>query len=249
MTKRSEIGASDHDLPESMPVELPGVQHDDDVSGDGVFDDSFNTNIDMGSFADNNSLPGYAARENGFGPSETIDWQTGEPVAVFASGITNNIADSGVFPTGRGPSYLPNSPNMAQTDLRNRLRETPIYNQAGILPRAVPGPRGKKAALTPLLPAPATSAPALSSYAPFSPRGLTIPQALMQRQILPVGRIGTMDLVARRYTAGLEPKAFGADDTGLALPDMPLWQWALVGVGVGAVAGALAAVAFPKKGR
>ncbi len=249
---RSEIGTSDHNLPESMPVELPSVQHDDDVSGNGVFDEGPNANIDLGAFADNVSLPGYASRENGFGPSETVDWQTGTPVAVFYSGLFNNVADGGVFPTGRGADYLPNTRDMASTDFGQQLPSAPIYNTSGIRPEAVPGPRADAAAIVKAQ-AENNKLAAQSgygSYAPLTPRGLTTAQMLMQRQLLSVGKPGVMDIVARRYQPGQGPMTPMGMFDDLSVPDMPLWQWAVLGVGAGAVAGAIAAVVFPgKKGR
>lgn len=251
---RSEVGTSDHNLPESMPVELPGVQHDDDVSGNGVFDESPNANADLGSFADNVSLPGYAARENGFGPSETVDWQTGTPVAVFYSGLFNNVADGGVFPTGRGADYLPQTRDMASTDFGQKLPSAPIYNTSGVRPEPVLGPRADAAAIVKAQAEnnklAAQSGYGYGSYAPTTPRGLTTAQMLMQRQLLPVGKPGVMDIVARRYQPGQGPMtAMGLFDD-VSVPDLPLWQWAVLGVGAGAVAGALAAVVFPgKKGR
>ena len=249
---RSEVGTSDHNLPESMPVELPGVQHDDDVSGNGVFSDHPNANADLGSFADNVSLPGYAARENGFGPSETVDWQTGTPVAVFYSGLFNNVADGGVFPTGRGADYLPQTRNMAQTDWANQLPKVDIYNTSGIRPEPVLGPQADAAALVKAQ-AEDNKLRAQSgygSYAPLTPRGLTTSQLLMQRQLLSVGKRGVMDIVARRYQPGQGPDTPLGGLGDMTIPDLPLWQWAAVGVGAGALAGALAAVLFPgKKGR
>lgn len=249
---RSEIGTSDHNLPESMPVELPGVQHDDDVSGNGVFDEHPNANADLGSFADNVSLPGYAARENGFGPSETIDAQTGTNVAVFYSGLYNNVADGGVFPTGRGADYLPQTRDMASTDFGQKLPSAPIYNTSGIHSEPVLGPRANVAALVKAQAENAKLAAqsGYGSYAPTTPRGLTTAQMLMQRQLLPVGKPGVMDIVARRYQPGQGPMTPMGGLGGFSVPDLPLWQWAAVGVGVGAVVGALGATLFPgKKGR
>lgn len=249
---RSEIGTSDHNLPESMPVELPSVQMDDDVSGNGVFDDSPNANVDLGSFADNVSMPGYASRENGFGPSETKDWQTGEPVSVFYSGLFNNVADGGVFPTGRGADYLPQNRRMADTDFASQLPSVPTYNTSGIRQEPVPGPRAELQSLAQARRANAANAAqsGVGAYALTTPRGLTTAQLLMQRQLLPVGKPGVMDIVARRYQPGQGPTTPLGGLGELSVPDLPLWQWAALGVGAGAVAGALAAVLFPgKKGR
>lgn len=263
-TPVSEVGQSDHNLPEGRPVELPNVLHDDDVTGNGVFDDNPNIHTDLGVFADNVSQPGYAGRENGFGPSETIDWQTGTNVAVFASGIQNNVADGGVFPTGRGADYLPQSRGMADTDFfRPGLPSASIYNSAGILRQPVPGPDTVRQAV---LQNPALSGGpryrqtsgqvrqrAIGHYAADARPGLTTAQRLMERQVLSVGKVGTMDLVARRYKAGIQTTGGATSAMGalgdMTVPDLPLWQWAAIGLGGGAVLGAIAAVVFPKKGR
>lgn len=246
---RSEIGTSDHNLPETMPVELPGVTHDDDVSGSGVFDEHPNANADLGVFADNVSLPGYAARENGFGPSETVDWQTGTPVAVFYSGLTNNVADGGVFPTGRGADYLPSNRHMADTDFAQALPTVPTYNTAGIIASPVPGPGQQAKQLARLRKENKQNAAqsGYGSYAPLTPPGLTTPQMLLQRQLIPMGKPGVMDIRAIRYLPGQGPTTPMGGFGELSVPDLPLWQWAVVGVGVGAVAGALAATFFPGK--
>lgn len=248
--RKSEVGASDHRLPESMPVELPEAQAADDSASNGVFDEGVhNLHADLGVFADNAALPGYAQRENGFGPSETIDWQLQTPVQVFQSGIYNVIADAGLFPNARGSQYWPQSRRMADTDFRQDLPEVDIANRSGVVAQRVLGSRATTAQLerTPQVPQSDPSAP-VSGYRGFgAPAYLqpAIANAIMSRRLLQVAKPGVVDIVARRggYPNGHAYSGVGLGDAA----GMPTWQWGALGVAAGAVLGTLAAFAFPKR--
>jgi len=235
----SEVGASDHSLPESQPTELNEAMAADDSSSNGVFDDGHNLHTELGVFADNAALPGYAFRENGFGPSETVDWQLNTPVQVFASGIYNTVADAGIFPNVRGPEYLPQARGMADTDFsRPPVPSVSIANRSGIVADPVASARGRS-------PGPMTVL--RDPRAPVSGFGSATSQALMSRRLLQVARPGVADIVARRggYPDGQAYHGVGAID----IPSFPTWQYAVLGVLAGAVIGTAASIAFPSKSR
>jgi len=237
----SVVGNSDHNLPEHISPETVEALHSDDVNGSGVFDDTPNLHANEGVFATSYSLPGYAARESGFGPSETVDAQTGEHVEVYYSGLFNNVAAQGVYPTSRGPAYVPNGRDMADTDFAKSLPNVPIYNRSGIIAEDVETPMSDPGAGPP--------AQAINGFggfgnyqaATYSTALLPLPQQLMARQMIPVGRAGVFDLVQPRFRTPQNALS--------GIGDLPVPQMALLGIFGGAVLGAVLSVAFPKKGR
>lgn len=82
-----ESGDMDIGIPERISPELLIAAQEDDVNGSGIFGDANNLHSADGVFADRVSMPGYAARETGTGPSEVVDWQTGTPIMSFADGF------------------------------------------------------------------------------------------------------------------------------------------------------------------
>ncbi len=243
----SNVGNSDHNLPEHISPETVEALTSDDVDGSGVFDDTPNVNRNDGVFATSYSLPGYAARETGFGPSETIDAQTGENVEVYYSGLMNNVAAQGVYPTSRGPAYAPNGRDMADTDFAKKLPMTPIYNQSGIIAEPVLQPMTDPGAPSP--PQQSISGFGFGNYqASYGrPAGLSLGQQLMERTYFPAGRAGVADLVQPRFFAP-PSRSPARGSKGLSgLGDLPLGQMALLGVFAGAILGAGLSVAFPSK--
>lgn len=269
---QSTVGNSDDRISECTPPELPDALINDDATGDGVFSEFPNNNLTMGMFADNVSLPGYAARENGFGPSDTTDWQTGTMVAVFASGINNNIADAGVFPTARGPEYVPNRLDLADTDFSvNEVPTQAIYSNPEVFETPVTHKNDQTARGT----ADAQAEIAMQGFGAWgrgaqraafrnqqygaygeSPsQSWSTHDLLASRQMVPQGRIGIMDLIQRpgvlppeayaSYVPGAPQKSLGEFSLS-ALSGVPVWQMAAGGVFFGALVGALLAAFLPK---
>ncbi len=237
----SEVGQSDHNLPESDPVELQEAMKNDGSSSNGVFDDKPNINLNFGVFEDNVALPEYAFKENGFGPSETVDWQTGTPVAVFASGLYNAVADASMFPLQRGPQYWPSSRDMADTDFGQQLRSRSIANEEGTLATPVTdsrGPDGPMQVTRVVDQRTLVGDPAMSGYGAFGFADSELARAVMSRRLVQVARPGVVDIVAQK--SGL---------AGIDTASIPTWQWGLLGAFVGAVVGAGAAAMFPSKRR
>ncbi len=75
--------------PDWTPEEILETQKADDTDGNGIFSNHANYNQGEGIFADKWALPGFVARENGLGPSEVIDQQTGTPIQSFFTDMWN----------------------------------------------------------------------------------------------------------------------------------------------------------------
>lgn len=80
----------DGNVPEWVPDDIVEASRADDVDGAGIFDARNNVHQGQGIFESKWSLPGYAARETGLGPSEVIDAQTDTPIEVFLTGFWNS---------------------------------------------------------------------------------------------------------------------------------------------------------------
>jgi len=243
----STVGNSNDHISERLTPELPEALINDDATGDGVFADLPNTNLSYGMFADNLSMPGYAARENGFGPSDTIDWQTGTPVAVFASGINNNVADAGVFPTARGPEYVPNRLDLADTDFEvNQVPTQPIYSNPEVFATPVTHKNDQTARGTQDAQAEiamqgfhggfgqwgrganraAFRNQQYGAYGESPSMGWTTHDLLASRQMVPQGRIGILDLIQR--PAVYPPEAYASYVPGAnAAPEKSLGEFSL----------------------
>ncbi len=125
-------------VPEWMPDELVTSADADDVSGNGVFSPKGDKNVNSGQgvFSGRYSMPGYAARETGLGPSEVVDQQTGEPIEVFMTGFRNTRPTTAQvqhrWPLVQGIDTPPSAPMASRIDYQRMVgaRSTAIPKYA-----------------------------------------------------------------------------------------------------------------------
>ena len=121
-------------VPEWLPDELFDSTKADDVSGNGVFSPKRDRNVNAGQgvFSGRYSLPGYAARETGLGPSEVIDQQTNTPIEVFLTDFWNTRPTTAEiqhrWPLVQGIDTPPSAPTASRIDYQRMIGAKSITN-------------------------------------------------------------------------------------------------------------------------
>lgn len=119
--------------------ELLDAQSEDDVVGNGMFDDMPTVHLGNGMFEDKWSMPGYAARETGLGPTEVVD-RNDNPIGV----VTDRLFmwpgnDEDAPPPLLEPIVLPNAAQGVEMLASHAPARRGIWNNDRIPPTAISG--------------------------------------------------------------------------------------------------------------